>query len=94
MAESNSKSAWLDPRFLLALVVAAASAITSYAIAQERIRQNKETITDLKVRIDAVEKKIPGMDTIDASLKKIDSNLEKLTDRFNQFLEGELTRHR
>lgn len=94
MAEGNGKSEWVSPQFILAVVVAVAGAVSSWAITQERIRTNKEALDKLESRMDTVEKKIPGMDTIDASLKKIDGNLEKLTDRFNTFVESQVQGHR
>ena len=79
------RSKWLDPRFVLTLVLLIGGGIASYAIASYRI-------DILEQRADRIEKKTEVLTEINANLRFISESLGKLETQVRGIVDRELSR--
>lgn len=88
------RSEWTKPSVILSGLVLGWSLISQFVLMPERLRAVEEAKRDHEERLKAVEVQMPNLTTISKSLDRIDGNVEKLTDRFNEFVEKQLERGR
>lgn len=79
----NGKSGWLDPRFLLALLVVVGGGVTTFAVTQTKV-------TALERQVGELEKKTEVLGAIDAKLDGLDKDMDNLAKRVEFLIQREL----